>query len=164
MSRPQRLTGVLDERQAVASRDHLEAGHVCRIAEDVDREDRLRAARDRRLGRLRIEVERHWVDVREDRARPLVERGVGRGDEREGARDHLVPLPHPDRSQRQVQAGCATADGARLRGADLRCEAPLELCEPRPQRKLPGAQHLDHRALLLLAQHRPGEGNRLLDH
>ena len=53
------------------------------------------------------------VDVREHRPRALVDRGVGRGDERERARDDLIALPHADRAQRQVQPGGAAADGAR---------------------------------------------------
>ena len=80
-----------------------------------------------RRGR-RIEVERHRVDVREHRPRPLVQRRVGRGDKRERAGDDLVPLPHPDRTQRQMQPGGATrtalAMRAPTRAANSRSNSP----------------------------------------
>ncbi len=122
------------------SRDPLEGGHVGRVAEDVHRQQRPRALGDGGRGGLRIEVERHRVDVREHRPRPLVERGVGRGDERERAGDDLVAVPHPDRPQRQMQPGRAAAtrrspSGAPTRAAKARSNSgtrgPSESCPER---------------------------------
>ena len=48
----------------------------------------------RRCGR--VDVERDRVDVAEDRRRALVEQAVGRGDEAERGRQHLVALAPPE--------------------------------------------------------------------
>ena len=111
VDRAERLAGVLDDRQA----EPLERRQVGREAEDVHRQQRLRALRDRGRGGRRVEVERDRVDVGEHRPRALVEHRVGRGDERERARDDLVALLHADRPQREVQAGGAARDRAGVR-------------------------------------------------
>ena len=51
VGRADRARGVLDDRQPVALAEREEGVHVGRQAELVDRHDRLRAARDRALGR-----------------------------------------------------------------------------------------------------------------
>ena len=151
--RAERLAGVLDDPEPVPRRDLLERGHVGGVAEDVHRQQRPRALGHRGGRRLRVEVQRHRVDVREDRPRALVQRGIRRGDEREGARDDLVAALDADRAQREVQPGRPARDRARVRRADARGERPLELHHARPQRELPRAQHLEHGPLLGLAQH-----------
>ena len=102
------------------------------------------------------------VDVGEHRPRALVERRVGRGDERERARDDLVAVLHArpraaPGAARPCRCDTALACGAPTRAAN----GLLELRHARAERELPGAQHLDHGALLRLAEHRPGERDRL---
>ena len=111
-----------------------------------------RALRDRRGGGLRVEVERHRVDVGEHRARALVEHRVGGGDERERRGDDLVALPHPDRAQREVQAGGAGGDRARVDAADAGGERLLEGGHARAERELAGAQDVEHGLLLGVAR------------
>jgi len=65
----ERLTGVLDDREAVAGRQLLERGHVGGVAEDVDRQQRAGSLGDDGGGGLRVEVERQRVDVGEHRPR-----------------------------------------------------------------------------------------------
>ena len=149
VARAERLAGVLDDRQA---RSALERGHVGRVAEDVHRQQRRRALGHRRRGGLRVEVQRHRVDVGEHRPRALVQHGVGRGDERERARDDLVAVAHADRAQRQVQPGGAAGDRAGVRRAERARRSAARTPHARPERELARAQHLEHRALLLLAR------------
>jgi hypothetical protein len=156
----ERLAGVLDDRQPVA----LEGRHVGGIAEDVHGEERGRARPDRRGRRRRVEVQRQRVDVGEDRARALVQDRVGRGDERERGRDHLVALSHAGRPQGQVERRRSRRYGARTAGADASGERLLEGGQAWTERKLAGAQDLDDRALLLLAEHWAGERDGLRDH
>ena len=73
------------------------------------------------------------VDVGEHRPRALVQRGVGRGDERERARDDLIALLHADRAQRQVQPGGAAAD-ARSRVRRPRARRTAARTRPRAAR------------------------------
>ena len=108
MERPERLAGVLDDRQAVA----LERRDVGRVAEDVDRQQSRGAPADHRRRGGRVEAQRDRVDVGEHRPRGLVDRRIGGRDERERRRDDLVAGADPRRAQRQMQPGRAGRDGA----------------------------------------------------
>ncbi len=97
-----------------------------RVAEDVDRDERLRPRRDRRLDRGRVEVEGVRVDVGEDRRRALVDRAVRRRDERVRRRDHLVARPDAGEAHAEVQPGRARRDRRAVRRADRVGEHRLE--------------------------------------
>ena len=58
---------VLDEREPVRIGDRAKLVELARVAEDVDREDRLRARGHGRLYRGWVDVERLRVDVGEHR-------------------------------------------------------------------------------------------------
>ena len=105
VARPQSLARVLDERQAVLVADRAQLVELAWVAEDVDRDDRLRALGDRRLDGRRIEVERVRIDVGEDRRRAFVDRAVRRSDERVRRRDHLVARPDAGEPHAEMQAG-----------------------------------------------------------
>ena len=60
-----------------------------------------------------------------------------------------------------MQAGGPARHGARVRDAEARGEAPLELRHARPERQLARAQDLEDGLLLRLAEHRPGERDLL---
>ena len=122
VSGPERLAGVLHDREAVG----LERGHVGRVAEDVHRQQRGGAVGDRGRGGRGIEVERARVDVGEHRPGVLVEDRVGRGDERERRGHDLVAGLDADRAQPEVQRGGAGGHGARVRDAEPRGEGLLE--------------------------------------
>ena len=151
-ARAERLGGVLDDRDAVPRGDGVELLDPARQAEDVHRHDGPGARGDRRLDGRGIEVEGRGVDVREDGLRPLVERAVGRRDERERARDHLVARAGAGEPHAEVQAGGAAGDGDGVAGADGRGERLLELAQHRAERELAGAQHLEDELLLARPQ------------
>ncbi len=86
--------------------------HVRRLTEDVHREDGLQplAAAGEPGGRpdqgVRVEGERHRIDVDEHRARADVEDAVRRGDEAEGRRR---PRRRPRRRRRRAAQRCSAA-------------------------------------------------------
>ncbi len=87
-------------------------------AEEVDRDDRLRARADRGDGGADVEVERARVDVDEDGARARSRDRAGAREEREGGGHDLVPAPDSrgeEGEDERVASGCH-AD--RVRGAE----------------------------------------------
>ena len=162
VDRAERLTGVLEEAEAVLGGKRLELRHRRRVAEDVDRQDADRALADRRRRGSRIEVERLGVDVAEDRPGALVEQAVGRGDEAEGAGQDLVTR-RPSRAPARrgaapvVPLETATASSTPSQAANSRSKrSPIGPSESRP-----GAQHLEHELLLAGADLGLGERDRL---
>ncbi|MPN01654.1 hypothetical protein SDC9_148864 [bioreactor metagenome] len=67
-----------------------ESIHVGGLAEKMHRDDRFGAWRDLARGVGGIEVERHRVDVGEDRLRPDPDDGAGGGEKGEGRGDHFI--------------------------------------------------------------------------
>ena len=148
VDRAERLAGVLEQAEAVPRGERLQLGHRRRVAEDVDRQD-AGGALARRGGRGgRVEVERHRVDVAEDRAGALVEQAVGGGDEAEGAGQDLVAGAPAERPHAEVQAGGAAGDRNRVLDAEPLGEGTLEALAHRAEREPAGAQHLEHQLLL----------------
>ena len=106
------------------------------------------ALADRRRRGRRVDVERHRVDVAEDRPRPLVEQAVGRGDEAEGAGEDLVSLAPAERPHAEVKRRRAARHRDRVLDPEPGGELALEALAHRPERQPAGAQHLEHQLLL----------------
>ena len=148
----ERLARILDQRETVPRGELAQRVELARIAEDVDRDDRLRPLRDRRLHGRGIEVQRRRVDVREDRRRALVDEAVRRRGERVRRRDHLVARPDAGDPAEQMQPGRAAGDRGGVRSAACLSEQLLEPLDHRPERQPPGSQHLDDGLLLPLVE------------
>ena len=101
--RPDGLRGVLDDGEVVGVADRAERRHVGALAEEVDRNNGLRALRDGGVDACRVQVERVRVDVGEDGRRAEQRGGLGRGDERERRADHLVARANAERHQRDLE-------------------------------------------------------------
>ena len=127
------------------------------IAEDVDRDERLRPRRDRSLDRGRVEVERARVDVGEYRCRALVDRAVRRRDERVRRRDHLVAGPDAREPHAEMQTRRARRHRRAVRDADRVREQRLEARSGRPEREPTGPKHLEHELLVALVDPRRAE-------
>ena len=160
VDRAERLAGVLEDAEAVLGGERLQLGHRRRVAEDVDRQDAGRALADRGRGGCGVEVERHRVDVAEDRPRALVEQAVGGGDEAEGAGQDLVAgapaeRPHPEVQRRSCRwrrrPRPRPRASRRNRARSARPSAPARAAR---------AQHLEHELLLARADLGPGERDR----
>ena len=147
----ERLAGVLDDRQAEA----LERREVGRVAEDVDRQQRRRALGDRRGRGLRVDVQRHRVDVREDGPRALEQADVGAGDERERRRHDLAAVLHAGGAQRQVKPGRAARDCARVGDAEPLGEGRSNSGTRGPSESWPDRRTSATAALLGVAEDRP---------
>src|SRR5213076_2101538 len=76
---------------------------------------------------------------------------------RERRGHHLVGLGHADGAQGEVQASRPGGDRARVRHPEPCRERLLERRHARPERELPGAQHLEHELLLARADDGLGE-------
>ena len=126
----ERLRGVLDQREP----ERRELGERRRPAEEVHRHDRLRPRRDPRGDVLRIEVQRHRVDVGEDRRRADAGDRLGGRVERERRADHLVAAPDPERLEREDERVGAVRDADRVRHAEERGGLAARTPRPRARR------------------------------
>ena len=81
--------------------------------------DRLRARADPALDVLGIEVQRHRIDVGEDRGRAGARDGLGRRVEGEGGADHLVARSDSHRLERQHERVRPVRDADRVRHAEV---------------------------------------------
>jgi hypothetical protein len=145
IGRAERVTRVLDQREAVSLRDRLERFEIDGHAAEVNRDDRLGARPDQRLDARRIQRAASRVDVREpDLRAEEVRRRRGRG-ERDRGRDDLVAFADTECRVREMERrGAARAHG-RMGGAQLGRERLLEPADQRPAREHRRAEHLDHR-------------------
>jgi hypothetical protein len=156
----ERLTRILDEREAVLVRDRAQLVELARVAVDVDRDDRLRPRRDRSLYRTGIEVQRACVDVREHRDPALVDEAVRAGRERVRRRDHLVSRPDAGGDAEEMEPGGARRHRGCVRRADPCGEELLEPVDGWTEREPAGAHHLEHELFLALVQVRPRKRDR----
>src|SRR5262245_178307 len=160
--RPERLTGVVDQPEPVPLRDRAQLVELARVAEHVDDDDPLCALRDRRLDRIRIEVQRPRVDIREDWDTSLDDEAVRRRDERDRGRDHLVARLHARDVAEQVQPGGAARHRSRIGRADALGDQLLEAIDRRTEREPARAQDLQDELLLALIDERARERNASL--
>ena len=126
------LRGVLDERQAERGQLLERRGP----AEQMHRHDRARPRRQAALDVRRVEIERRWVDVGEDRRRADARDRLGRGVEREGRADDLVARADPERAQHQHDRIRAVRDADRPRHAEVRGGLALERVDVRAEDEL----------------------------
>ena len=99
---------------------------VGRLAEQVHRDDRLGARRDRGDGRGRVEVEGVGVDVDEHRRRAQPGHRAGGREERIGRRDDLVARADVERHQRRQQRVGARRHADRVRRLQVGGQLALE--------------------------------------
>src|SRR3954453_13100052 len=152
--RAEGLGRILDQSEAMPLADRSDLVELARVAEHVDRDDRLRALGDRRFDGSRIEVPVAWIDVREDRSRTLEDEAVRARGERDRRRDRLVAGAQAGASRQHVQSGGAARNGRDVGRADALGDQLLEAVDRRPERQPPGAQHLEDELLLPLVQQR----------
>jgi hypothetical protein len=149
---------VFDQHEAVSIGEALESVHVGRLPGEMNRDDRPRARRDRRLDGLRIEGEGVEIDVGKNRY------GV-RFDDRRRSRqkrvrrhDDLIFRLDSQREQRDSQRDRAVDDRHTMPAAVHRSKAPLELLdlvtvEPSP---LAAAERAQQAVFFRLAEDGPG--------
>ena len=136
--RAERLRRVLDQRQAELRQRVERRGP----AEEVHRHDRARAARDLRGDVLRIDVERHRVDVGEHRRRASPRDRLGRRVEGERRTDDLVAGADLHRVEHEHERVGAVRDADRPLRAEVGGGLFLERVEVRPPDELAAVEHL----------------------
>ena len=156
-----RFTRILDQGEAVLRGDLPERLELDRVSEDVDRQKRSRAGRNRALDRGGVEVERLAVDVDEHRPRAFVERTVRRGYERERRRDHLVAFGDLGHAHCEMEPSRSVRDSDRERRIDSGGKVRLETLDHRAERQTARAQNLGDHLALTLVDRGAGERNRL---
>ena len=116
----ERLRRVLDQGQAVAVGQLAERRQIDRLAEQVHDHDRPRAVGDRRLDRIRVEVERVGSDVGEHRAWRRA-RAIASAVAKNvyGVVTTSSPGPTPTRLQGQQQGVGAVGHAHGVGGAEL---------------------------------------------
>ena len=140
--------------------DSAQLVELARVAEHVDRDDRLRALGDRGLDGTRIHVQRAGIDVCENGRPALENEAVRGGDERDRRRDHLVAGLNAGNSAQEVEPGRATRQGNRIRSADPLGDHLLEAIDHRAEREPPRPQHFQHELFFALAEIRPRQRDR----
>ena len=151
------LGGVLDHREPSSLGESVDRAHVSGETVEVDRHDRTAPRRHPSGGIGRVDVIGHGVDVGEDRDRPLMEHGLGRGDERQRGDDHLIARAHARRCEGDVERrGPAVGREAEPR-ADRRRKLGLE--RPHLGRACAGQhaaiEHAGHGGAVVVGQDRP---------
>ena len=129
-------------------------GERRRPAEQVDGHDRLRARRDPALDVLRIEVQRHRVDVGEDGRRLASRDRLGGRVEGEGRADHLVAATDAERVEDEHDRVGAVGDADRLGDAEVLGRLRLEGRDVRPEDELAALEHVGEGLLQLRDQRR----------
>ena len=153
-----RLAGVLDDREPVPLGDRGDRGHVRGQAEQVDRADRLRARRDRRLDPVSVDHVRVRLDVDEDRRRSGREDRTGGRVERVTDRDHLVTGSEPHAGVDDHQRDRPVGDRDRVADTDVLRPVRLELGDLRALGEHPAAQDVGDGGDLLFADIGTDEG------
>ena len=136
--RTERLRRILDQRH-VQRGERVEGGGP---AEEVHGQQRTRARRDLRRDVFRIDVERHRVDVGEDRRRAALRDRLRGRIEREGRADHLVAGADLERVQREDEGVRAVRDADRPAHAEIGGGFGLEGPILRPAHELLAVENL----------------------
>ena len=124
---------------------------VARLSGKVDRHDRFGFRTDRFLHRLRIDIERVRLAVDQHRTRAQIMNHFSGRRERHRRNQDFVAGFDADRVQRQMKRRSARVKRNGMRRADIRCEILFELFGLESRRQPAGAQRLDHRLDLVLA-------------
>ena len=147
IGRAEGLRGVVDHEQLLRVGDRGDRGVVGGLAEQIDRDDRLRLEpelarhRDRAGEALRIEIEAPLLHVHQHRRRADQRRDLGGGVEREGRHEHRVAGADALRHQRHQQRIGAAGAGDRVTGAAERREIGFDRVHLGAQDELAMAEH-----------------------
>jgi hypothetical protein len=152
--RAERLGSVLDQRRAEAVEDVERR----RAAEQMNRHDRAGPARDPASSVLLVEVQRHRIDVREDRSRTAARDRFRSRVERESGTDDLVAGADSHRVEDKDERVGAVGDADRLLDAEIRGRLLFERLHVRPADERRGVENpleplpqlLDQRRVLRL--------------
>ena len=156
LDRADRVTGVLDDGEAVGARQLGDRGHVRALPGEVHREDDPRfQAPALRLGDRRGEMGGFHeaalgIDVGEHHLGAAEARGIGGGDEGDGGHDHGLAGLQLEREAGQVQRRGAVGAADGVRGARALRERRLEAADGGTGGEPVAAQNRAHRLDVVL--------------
>ena len=131
-----RLTGVFDHDQIVLFRNLHDRVHIGRLAEEVHRDDRLRARRDLFRDLHRIDVVGHRVDIRKYRSRPDADDRAGRRKKGERRNDDLIAGADAFDHQRDDERIGTAGDADREIAGAIRSDLFFELLDLRAENEI----------------------------
>ena len=102
----------------------------------MDRDNRLRRARDPRSREFWAQIERRRINIDEHRHRTQTPNGARRGEESKARQDHFVTRPDAQRHQRQEHRVAPRCAADRVLCAGVIGDARLQLLHVRPKDKL----------------------------
>jgi len=137
VGRAERLRRVLDDGNAQLH----ELRQRGRPAEEVNREDRLRALGDPGGDILGLEVHRRRVDIREDGRRSAPGDCLCRRVERERRTDHLVPSADSERVEHEHERIGTVGHADRVADAEIVGRLALERGDIGPENELAALEH-----------------------
>jgi len=156
-----RLGAVLNQGNAPLPADLLHRPDVEWLSVEVDCDYCAGLGCDPLQQVVWIDVERPGIDIGKCRTQALEEGTVGCGYECEGGGYHLAPRLQPQSPQCQVQGSCAVADGNGVFCTQILCELLLEEPDCLALGEHAAPQHIGGCGDLIVADDRPGYGNKL---
>ena len=99
---PHRLGSILEDEKIVLFRNGKDSGHLRHPSSQMNRHQGLGSGGDGCLNCIRIDIQ-ILADIGKNRFGPYQGNGGGGSNERIGRSDHLVPRPHPDCPQCQME-------------------------------------------------------------
>ena len=144
-----RLCAVDDRGRCRPGAERLDRVVVGRRAAVVGDQEGARRGRQPGAGVVEVDVERHRVDVAEDRPRALPEDRVGRRDVREGGDEHLVVAADAREPERDVEGDRAVREREGVPASCEVCHLALERGHLAPHRQPAVLEQRDHRRDLL---------------
>src|SRR4029453_6242394 len=134
---PMCLCRVLEDKQAMFTRDRNDRVHVRRMAVKVYWDDALRMRGDLPSNSSRINIERPRVTVDEHRRGAAIGHGVSGGNVSKGRNDDFVAWLEAQRDQCEVQCIRSIVDGDGMFDAAKARETALELSDESANRRDP---------------------------
>ncbi len=156
------MSAVFDNHESVPPRDRDQRVHVASAAGDVDWHDGLCPARDFGRDFPGIDIERSGVHVGQNRLGACMNDGIDRRTEGQSRRNDFISRTDTCGQHAQVQCRRARVHRHRIRSTLVVAKLAFELSNFRPGTKPAGLEAVQYLPLLLVADQRRAENQKVL--